>query len=310
MMLTQTAIVLGNYVYIDGGEVSQSVAGQLPPDDHPSYGINSTLSIDISKSWWACTVEIRTIPRKGPVPMNTEAIWSDSTGNGFYVYGGVASYGANTTSISKNVNGIWKFTADGQGGGSWSLEKFASSADTLTSRSLPVDMLRFTADMAYASTAGLGFSIGGGYQGGDDSDSGGDTPSTSNWDMGRPNWQTSTSTSGMVSYDMEKKQLANYTSIGMLASNQSLEGGKAIHVSGFGPNDGLIFVLGGSAKNADANPRSGGSWRGNLVGFANVSFFDPASKQWYWQMTTGEAPTGRVGHCIVGAKSPEGSFEM
>ncbi|KAK3953688.1 hypothetical protein QBC32DRAFT_112977 [Pseudoneurospora amorphoporcata] len=47
--------VLGNYVYIDGGEISQLA--------NPGGGpMNSTLSIDISKSWSAQTVEINVIP--------------------------------------------------------------------------------------------------------------------------------------------------------------------------------------------------------------------------------------------------------
>lgn len=111
----------------------------------------------------------------------------------------------------------------------------------------------------------------------------------------------------MVSYNMLTKEWQNHTSIGMLGPKQSLEDGRAIHVPGFGP-DALVFVLGGSAKAAAADPKA--SSQGPLVSFANVSFFDPSSKQWYWQTTTGEAPKGRVGHCLVGSLSQEGSFEM
>ncbi|KAK3338697.1 hypothetical protein B0H65DRAFT_560129 [Neurospora tetraspora] len=251
----------------------------------PENFIRRAHNRDISKSWTTSSVKIRTIPRKGPVALNTEAIWIDSTGNSFYIYGGVTSYNRNEKDISKK--GIWKFTADGQGGGSWSLEEPANP-DTFTS-------LRYTTNSAYASSAGIGFSIGG-YQAGDT-----DPDIPGGGDNGR--WQTS----GMVSYNMMTKEWQNHTSIGMLGPKQSLEDGRAIHVPGFGP-DALVFVLGGSAKAAAADPKA--SSQGPLVSFANVSFFDPSSKQWYWQTTTGEAPKGRVGHCLVGSLSQEGSFEI
>lgn len=295
-------MVLGNFVYIDGGEVSQFVNGGFMPDNQPSHGMNSTLSIDISKSWTAFTVEIKTIPRNGPIMLNSEAIWLDTaTGNNsYYIYGGETSYNQNSTGFQEKEK-IWTFTADGEGGGTWSAAETATSTgnpgspDTFPSR-------RYTTNSAYASTPnGLGFSIGGHQSRFTDPD----IKMSSNL-----RWQTP----GMVSYDMRTKAWQNHTSLlgTMLAANQSLENGRAIHVPGFGPNgnggDGLVFVLGGAAK--AAGEMLPGVAPGPLISFATVNFFDPVNKTWYSQATTGEAPKGRISHCVVGAQSPEGSFEM
>ncbi|KAK3949887.1 hypothetical protein QBC32DRAFT_399921 [Pseudoneurospora amorphoporcata] len=284
------AIVLGNFVYIDGGEVSQFVDGGFMPDNQPSHGMNSTLSIDISKSWTASTVEIRAIPRNGPIMLNSEAIWLDTTCNGYYIYGGETSYNQNSTGFQQKEM-IWKFTADGQGGGTWFLEE-----EALSSGPNMIKSRQYTTNSAYASTPnGIGFSIGGHQSRFTD-------PAIK---AGNPRWQTP----GMVSYDMRTKEWENHTSIGMLAPNQSLENGRAIHVPGFGPNDdGLVFVLGGAAKAAGEIPP--GTAPGPLISFTTVNFFDPVNKTWYSQATTGEAPKGRIGHCVVGAQSPEGSFEI
>ncbi|KAK3399558.1 hypothetical protein B0T20DRAFT_372449 [Sordaria brevicollis] len=282
------AIVLGDFLYIDGGELSQFVDGVFMPDDQPTHGINSTLSIDLSKSWTASTVQIKQIPLQGPIMMNSVAIWPDTTGNGYYLYGGVTSYNQNNTGFPKE--GIWKFVADGRGGGTWSLEE-AANLDTFSS-------LRYTTNSAYASTGGIGFAIGG-YQ----------SRFTDPSITARSNlrWQTA----GMVSYDMGTREWKNDSQLaeGFLEPNQSLEDGRAIHVPGFGtgPN-GLIFALGGAAKTAGV--MSPGITHTPLVSFSVISFFDPDTKKWYAQATTGEAPKGRLAHCVVGAQSPEGSFEI
>lgn len=82
-----TAIVLGHYVYIDGGEVSQLPDSLNPVGPDP---VNSTLSIDISKSWLTSTVEIKATSKAndGPVPLSDQALRADPSGNAFYVIGG------------------------------------------------------------------------------------------------------------------------------------------------------------------------------------------------------------------------------
>lgn len=105
-------VVLGNYLYIDGGEVSQI----SQPENLYSLPNNSTLSIDISKSWNAKTVQIKATPKEnGPVPTSDEVLWTDPSGEAFYVLGGRVPRGVGKERLAKD--GIWKFTIDGVGGG-------------------------------------------------------------------------------------------------------------------------------------------------------------------------------------------------
>lgn len=273
--------MIGDYLYIDGGEVSQFVGGSFPSRDRPSNGVNSTLSINISKSWSASTVEIRAIPRPNFSAITSEAVWGDTTGTAFYTYGGSTAYNTGNEHIRKD--GIWKFTADGTGGGRWSLEG-PSNPDTFQS-------LLFASGITYVSANGIGFSIGGWADGNTDPLS---IPG------GEKGLGSQIQVPGMVSYDMKRREWKNHTTIGMLDSTQqSLRDGRALHVPTFGPN-GLVFVLGGN---------TGGSM-GPVLSFANVNFFDPSTDRWYWQTTTGVAPTGRVSYCAVGTKSTGGSYEM
>lgn len=118
--------------------------------------MNSTLSIDISQSWSADTVPIKATPKdNGPIGLSDQAIWKDSSGNAFYVFGGRAPYSCNRALIKKD--GIWKFAADGKGGGSWEKE--------IPSNSVLFDTFTLTHGAAFASSSdGVGFSIGGFYQ--------------------------------------------------------------------------------------------------------------------------------------------------
>lgn len=109
--------------------------------------MKSTLSIDISRSWSAQTVEIKATPKgdHGPVALSDETIWTDPSSNAFHIFGGRAPNGVGKENITKD-NGIWKFTADGKGGGAWALEK-SSNIHLLQS----IDL---TDSAAFASTYG------------------------------------------------------------------------------------------------------------------------------------------------------------
>lgn len=110
---------------------------------------------------------------------------------------------------------------------------------------------------------------------------------------------------------MEKKEWQNHTTIGMLEPTRGLKDGKALHVPSFGPN-GLVFILGGTTRAIAnfKNTENPDPKLGPVQSFTNISFFDPASNRWYWQTTTGTAPNGRIGHCVVGARSSAGSYVM
>jgi hypothetical protein len=88
---------------------------------------------------------------------------------------------------------------------------------------------------------------------------------------------------------------------GPYSSDGTLYGATATFAPIFGSN-GLIFVLGGQSGFRDYDQE--------YVTFQRVHFLDPATREWQFQVTTGEAPSGRFYHCSVGVASTSGTFEM
>ncbi|KAK3388740.1 hypothetical protein B0T20DRAFT_101681 [Sordaria brevicollis] len=295
------AAVIGSHVYIDGGELSQLDTSTGSISSRPSNGVNSTLSIPLSTSWNASSVQIKIAARKdvsgkGPYAMNSQSLWPTPDGNGFYVYGGGASYGVNSNKIDKS--GVWKFTADGNGGGSWGFEAPAPTSP------VPPRGLRLVEQAAFVSTGkgGMGFSVGG---------------VASAWtDPSNPHAEH---IPGMVVYDMNRREWRNETNLGFVngGSGGSLKGGVGVFVPSFSAagskeeeekENGLVFILGGSVFAVPATTT--GNQPDFVMGFENVTFFDPVTREWFWQETTGEVPSPREKFCAVGVEGKDGSFEM
>ncbi|KAK1782273.1 hypothetical protein QBC45DRAFT_9122 [Copromyces sp. CBS 386.78] len=294
------AAVVGNYVYIDGGELSQldSATKSPPPSSRASNGNNSTLSIDLSSSWKASSVQVKIAARKdvsgkGPYALNTQCLWPSPDGKGFYIFGGGASYGINSNKIDKS--GIWKFVVDGNGSGKWEIETPVPTSPA------PLRTLRLTEQAAFVATTGsnggIGFSVGG---------------IASAWtDPSNPNAEH---IPGMVVYDMNRKEWRNETSLGFTTGNGSLRGGAGVFVPSFGntgeddKNNGLVFILGGSVFAVPATTT--GTQPDFVMGFENVTFFDPVSREWYWQTTTGERPSSREKFCAVGVQGRNDTYEI
>ncbi|KAK4032433.1 hypothetical protein C8A01DRAFT_20491 [Parachaetomium inaequale] len=267
------ATVLGNHVYIDGGEISQLVDGKLPAwDINP---VNSTLSIDLSKSWTSSDVSFRTISKPGP-SLGKATLWTDTAAGRFYTWGGMWSRGLNMT----RPRGIWRFDADKSGGGAWSLE-------TPTNFALFIG-LHPGEQGAFAHTNNTGFLIGG---------------LASGWtELGRG---PAEALPGMVTFDMETKIFRNGTT--NYSPFDTLVGATAQYIPSYGPN-GLILVLGGHAPLVgkeysldDAPP----------FDLQNLTFFDPSTKEAYWQESTGDIPPSpRTLFCTVGFQVPGGGYDI
>lgn len=243
--------------------------------------MKSTLSIDISTSWSAQTVEIKATPKgdHGPVALSDETIWTDPSSNAFYIFGGRAPNGFGKENITKD--GIWKFTADGEGGGAWALEK-PSNAHLLQS-------INLTDSAAFASTYGsqrLGFHIAGTTA--DESDPG--------VKSGR------TGMTYMITYDMKSKELASFDLSAAIPPSGGLRNGRAEYIPQFGSN-GLVFLLGGTAYDKTLQPD-------RLLDFRNITFFDPKTGQWMWQTTSGDIPQPRQTVCMTGVAGPAGTYEL
>ncbi|KAK3504040.1 hypothetical protein B0T13DRAFT_523020 [Neurospora crassa] len=84
---------------------------------------------------------IKATPKTGPLALADQAIWNDPSGDAFYIFGGRTTYMINMDKITKD--GIWRFTVDGTGGGTWTLER-PSDPDVLKKLNL-TDKAAFTA---------------------------------------------------------------------------------------------------------------------------------------------------------------------
>lgn len=116
-------------------------------ETHSRLLVNSTISIDLSKSWTIADVAMRTIPKDAPVKVN-EALWTDHEAGVFYTWAGTFPFG-----IGMGKSELWKFSADGDGGGSWTRES-PRNPDQF-------DALHTTEFHAMANTDDTGFAFGG-----------------------------------------------------------------------------------------------------------------------------------------------------
>ncbi|KAK3342431.1 hypothetical protein B0H65DRAFT_540097 [Neurospora tetraspora] len=221
-----------------GNQVSQAVSLHYvfwSRVTYPTLPNNSTLSIDISKSWSAKTVTIKATPKEGgPVPTDDEALWTDPSGEAFYVFGGRAPRGVGRERLAKD--GIWKFTVDGAGGGTWALEE-PSNLNMLKSLTL---MNRAAYATSHTSSGSIGFSIGGTANNNTDPD----------FHLTGAQFKP---IAGMVSYDMKTKTLSKSGFQMAIPPTGTLRDARAEYVPHFGPN-GLVFVLGGVTYNAEPVP--------------------------------------------------------
>jgi len=102
-------IVLNDFLYIDGGIISQLEDGEVL-----SGSLNSTISISLSASWSTDNTIRRSIPKLA-LKTSWPAVWADTMAGVFYSWGGsLPDHKVTQDSV------LWKFTADGYGGGTWS----------------------------------------------------------------------------------------------------------------------------------------------------------------------------------------------
>ncbi|KAK4102835.1 hypothetical protein N658DRAFT_422866 [Parathielavia hyrcaniae] len=271
-----SATVIGNYVYFDGGEISQLVDGKPPgQQNYQSNSVNSTISIDLSKSWTTSDVVMRTIERPWYSKMN-QVIWTDREAGHFYLWGGTWIRGRNMTE-----NTLWKFTPDGNGAGTWTVEPAANTKF--------FNDLHQSERSVFVSTKDTGFAIGG---------------IASGWTgLYRASNQI---IPGMVAFNMKTKIWQNGTTA--FSPFDSLLGGTAEYVP-FGPN-GLVVVLGGTAHPVN-NGKVLDEDTARHFDFHNLTLFDPQTKRQYWQVATGTIPPSpRIAFCTAGFQNPDSGYEI
>ncbi len=234
--------------------------------------VNDTLSIPLSQSWTNSTVPINVIPKTAAV-FDGAALWTDQSRNSFYMWGGQAPYG----NLSRTKD-LWKFQADGTGGGAWSKEPGVNTLSLVRSKE------------AGATTCnGAGFFVGG-YA----------------YVWTDPDFMDNVPTPGMLTYNTTSGAWANESTIDLNAFGTFMRG-TASCLPAFGSRGrGLVLLLGGEVARRDAF----GIDRPSFVGFNNVSFWDVGTRTWASQATTGDVPGPRSMFCTVGAAGRNGTHEL
>ncbi|KAJ9659749.1 hypothetical protein H2201_007185 [Coniosporium apollinis] len=180
---------------------------------------------------------------------------------------------------------LWKFTADGAGGGSWS-------------KRLPSDPAAFSnLTRPYGATVATGEEVGYALSG----------VMTSHSDPGFDG--DGVPLLGLVSFNMTSGAWRNDSSIGYSSNGMGLWGHMQ-YVPGFGI-DGLLVMFGGQSISPDLyQPGTFSNANPEFIPFDNITIYDPASRTWHSQATTGEHPSPRDSFCAVGVQGANGTYEI
>lgn len=247
------------------------------------------LWIDLTDDWTSESVTLHSIPKPPAVPnLRYGGIWVDRKAGRLYTgFAGTEPYFG---SPGPAARGLWSFTPDDSGGGSWkSLNKTADASFTDEPRPFRGGV---------ASGHDVGYFLGGmpgpahrichpaltctseGFTG---NDSGPQQP-----------------LSNFISYDFSSGT-ATSSSVWGPASNEGpgLSGGM-VYVPNFG-NKGVLINMGGYHDRS----RDDG-----LTRFQTVQVYDIDSQRWFGQLTSGTVPRSRKDFCIAGAPSRKQTFEI
>lgn len=284
------AAVLGDFIYLDGGEVSQD-GRDFRLTDTSAYllsnylernvrrwltvrivtTVNSTLSIDCTSSWTPSDVEIREVSRPQNMPVLAhQNLFTDLSTNSFYVWGGYTPWDE-----SVDTSFLWRFIVDGGGGGEW-VREAPGNPDFFVA-------LARSNSGAYTQTPDTGYVFGGS-------------------ELGSNARETGANVKGVVTFDFDSKDWAQDTN-GPFSPDGSLWGATATYVNKF-TEKGLIVILGGVTRRAET--------ASGYLAFNTVQLYDVTSGTWYEQETTGDAPSRRSHHCAVGVGDSESqdTYEM
>lgn len=122
LCLSSTGIALGEYIYIDGGEVYYKENGIVY-----NNAANSTHPSPISESWTPGSVRLKRIDKGRSLVYNRENLWPSNDGKSIFTFNGDVSSTILSTSLANRLDSlIWKFVPDENGGGSWRLSSVAN----------------------------------------------------------------------------------------------------------------------------------------------------------------------------------------
>ena len=258
-----SSVVAGNYLYIDGGEISYN------DGNHTTLICShSTYSIDVSSSWTNATVVIKQIDKNiDGRALDRPKLWTASDNSSFYSYNGVK--GSLPDPGDSLANKLYKFTSDGSGGGQWFEEE-----QSYTASSNFTNLVRVGGS---ANACG---------------------PDTCYFVGGWRDWNTddaikhSIPAAGIVSYNLTSRQWYNDSLVGSVFKGPWRDG--QLFFTDVAGSEGVLIAIGGSVTNLAG---------GNLVtlSFGYAYMYDIATKSWYQQATDGDVPLlPRMHYCTVG----------
>jgi len=190
-------------------------------------------------------------------------------------------WGGQTCSFMFNAwgappNDLWRFDADGEGGGSW------------TDIPAPDSLIRPT-DAFFASANGVGYILGG-YV------SAYSVPALANE-------YSYEAIPGLTSYDMSSNVWAN-ESTSFVSPNGLATAGQLIYVSTFGKS-GVLVSLGGSYF-----PEPSSDDGSRTLPFSEIAIYDIESGNWFQQVASGQVPPWRLNFCAAGVEGNNGTYEI
>lgn len=121
-MLTFAGVLLGDTLYIDGGEFTYGFSGNVS-----QYPYNSTYALDLSTSWSPETATFHKIDKGSSPILNTPNLWPSTDNKSFYLFNGDITLAGQHRADPPKVPELWQFTPNGITQGSWRRTGFASS---------------------------------------------------------------------------------------------------------------------------------------------------------------------------------------
>jgi hypothetical protein len=264
--------VVGDFLYIDGGEIFQPTGSNVPK----AYPLNSTYSISLKSTWTNSSIALNQIAKGAAPVLNDVNLFPDAAGTSFFAYNGLVSTAYSSANPTPPQDQLWQFLPNGDGG-KWTIAESPN--------------LDRVAYVGAAQGNGTAYFLGG-------------------WENWRTTTAYHNNTGlrypagGLVSYDLNTRTWANQ-SIAELAPTGWSFNSQVHYLKGL-PKTGLLLAMGG----ATAAPGFLASGEEILNSYGYVSLYDTDSSTWYNQTTTGDIPVQRYGTCSVGLTGDNGTFEV
>lgn len=262
---------------LSGCPVCISQTPQLFRDENsnhdPSSLVNDTLAIPLASTWKKKDVPLQRHPKADFPSFMREALWLDEKESKIYAWGGRQRQ--KITSESKNRQ-LWALETSKDGPGEWEMQRPSNPAY--------FDSLYRPLEGLDTACNGVGYYLNG----------------FGHWDSDSRMNNKSVVIPGMVTYDFGSAKWTNESAEGLGYVTYS---GTATCLPDHG-SQGLILFMGG-VKGQQGNFNA---W--DSVHFSNITFYDTATKEWYWQETSGDIPYSRRAFCSVGVPGPNGTYEM